>query len=61
MSIEAKLAELGVALPPVTPPMFNYVPTVLTGNLLFVSGQVAKDLDGKFITGKVHQYCYIII
>jgi len=53
MSVEAKLATLGVTIPPVSAPLFNYVPTVLTGNLLFVSGQVAKDLDGKFVTGKV--------
>eukprot|EP00026_Physarum_polycephalum_P018471 Phypoly_transcript_20074.p1 GENE.Phypoly_transcript_20074~~Phypoly_transcript_20074.p1 ORF type:complete len:220 (+),score=44.90 Phypoly_transcript_20074:79-660(+) len=53
MSIEAKLAELGVTLPPAAPPQFTYVPTVLTGNLLYVSGQVSKELDGKLVTGKV--------
>lgn len=51
--IEAKLAELGVALPSAMPPMANYLPYVVTGNLVVVSGQVPA-VDGKIaITGKV--------
>ncbi|MFB1024636.1 MAG: Rid family hydrolase, partial [Octadecabacter sp.] len=49
MSIEARLAELGVILPDAPAPAANYVPWVRTGNLLFVSGQIAANADG-FIT-----------
>jgi enamine deaminase RidA (YjgF/YER057c/UK114 family) len=52
MSIEARLAELGVILPEAPAPAANYVPWVKTGNLLFVSGQIAANADG-FITGKL--------
>jgi enamine deaminase RidA (YjgF/YER057c/UK114 family) len=52
MSIEARLAELGVILPDAPAPAANYVPWVRTGNLLFVSGQIAANEDG-FITGKL--------
>jgi enamine deaminase RidA (YjgF/YER057c/UK114 family) len=52
MSIEARLAELGVILPEAPAPAANYVPWVRSGNLLFVSGQIAANADG-FITGKL--------
>jgi len=44
--IEARLAELGVTLPEPNAPVANYVPTVRTGNLLHVSGQVSVNADG---------------
>jgi enamine deaminase RidA (YjgF/YER057c/UK114 family) len=51
--IEAKLAELGITLPRPMPPIANYVPYVVTGNLVVVSGQVPA-VDGKVaVTGKV--------
>ena len=51
--IETKLAELGITLPRPMPPIANYVPYVVTGNLVVVSGQVPA-VDGKIaITGKV--------
>jgi enamine deaminase RidA (YjgF/YER057c/UK114 family) len=51
--IEARLAELGITLPTPMPPIANYVPYVITGDLVFVSGQVPA-VDGKIaITGKV--------
>ncbi len=51
--IEARLAELGIALPTAMPPMANYVPWVQTGNLVVVSGQVPA-VDGHIaVTGKV--------
>ena len=51
--IEAKLAELGIALPRPMPPLANYVPYVITGNLVVVSGQLPA-IGGKVaVTGKV--------
>jgi enamine deaminase RidA (YjgF/YER057c/UK114 family) len=38
--IEARLKELGIALPAATAAAANYVPFVATGNLVFVSGQL---------------------
>ncbi|OYX82081.1 MAG: hypothetical protein B7Y75_06735, partial [Azorhizobium sp. 35-67-5] len=52
-TIEQKLAELGITLPTPVAPLANYVPTVRTGNLLFVSGQVSIDGAGKLSTGKL--------
>ena len=45
-SIYARLAELGVTLPPVAVPAAAYVPFVRTGNLVFISGHIARR-DGK--------------
>jgi enamine deaminase RidA (YjgF/YER057c/UK114 family) len=48
-----RLAELGINLPPVTPPVAAYIPAVRTGNHVYVSGQVPV-ADGKVLaTGKV--------
>ncbi len=38
--IRAKLAELGLTLPPVSRPVANYLPWTQSGTLLFISGQV---------------------
>ena len=46
MSVYDKLAELQIQLPPVAVPAAAYVPYVQTGNLLFISGHIAKK-DGK--------------
>jgi enamine deaminase RidA (YjgF/YER057c/UK114 family) len=49
----AKLAELGLTLPDVAPPLAAYVPAVRTGNYVYVSGQLPL-ADGKLIaSGKV--------
>ncbi len=50
--VEAKLAALGITLPVATAPVANYVPTVISGNQLWISGQVAVK-DGVFMTGKL--------
>lgn len=49
---EKKLAEMGVTLPEAPAPAANYVPYVLAGEMLFVSGQIAKDGD-TLLTGKL--------
>jgi enamine deaminase RidA (YjgF/YER057c/UK114 family) len=46
MSVYDKLEELGIALPPVAAPAAAYVPFVRTGNLVYLSGHIAKK-DGK--------------
>ena len=50
---EERLRELGLSLPDVATPIANYVPTVRTGNLLFVAGQVPRKADGSILAGKV--------
>lgn len=45
--VEARLAELDIILPEPRPPVANYVPFVLSGKLLVVSGQICAGLDGK--------------
>ena len=44
--IDARLKELGIALPPTVAPIANYVPSVITGNLLYLSGQDPRAGDG---------------
>ena len=46
MSVYTKLAQLGIELPPVAIPAAAYVPFVQTGNLVFLSGHIARK-DGK--------------
>lgn len=50
--IEAKLATLGVTLPDAPAPAANYVPFVVDGNTVYVSGQISLGPDG-LITGKL--------
>ncbi|MEY4341924.1 MAG: hypothetical protein RL541_1428 [Pseudomonadota bacterium] len=52
MSVYDKLAELQIQLPPVAVPAAAYVPYVQTGNLLFLSGHIAKK-DGKPWVGQL--------
>ena len=47
--IEEKLAELGVTLPDAPAPAANYVPYVVTGNTIYVSGQISIGPDGPII------------
>ena len=46
MSVSERLKAAGVTLPEARPPVANYVPFVITGNLLFISGQVSAAPDG---------------
>ncbi|HEY8347787.1 MAG TPA: RidA family protein [Symbiobacteriaceae bacterium] len=53
MSVEAKLRELGLSLPEAPKPVAAYVPFVRSGDLVFVSGQIAV-ADGELkYKGKV--------
>ncbi|MGZ5847467.1 MAG: RidA family protein [Ramlibacter sp.] len=52
MNVNDKLKELGIALPPVATPAAAYVPFVQTGNLVFLSGHIAKR-DGKAWVGQL--------
>ena len=53
MSIQSKLAELGLTLPVAAVPVAAYVPAVRTGNLVFTAGQLPL-VDGKIpFIGKV--------
>ncbi|MDH2426711.1 RidA family protein [Sphaerisporangium sp. TRM90804] len=50
---EERLAQLGLTLPEVVPPLAAYVPALRTGNLVYTSGQIPF-VDGKLeVTGKV--------
>ena len=52
MSVQDKLNELGITLPPVSVPAAAYVPFAQTGNTVFLSGHIAKK-DGKPWVGQV--------
>jgi enamine deaminase RidA (YjgF/YER057c/UK114 family) len=52
MSIEHRLAELGIELPQAAAPVAAYVPVVVTGNLAHVSGQLPF-VDGQLVTGRL--------
>jgi enamine deaminase RidA (YjgF/YER057c/UK114 family) len=52
-SAEARLQELGLKLPPISPSTATFVPAVQTGDLLFVSGHVSRRADGSRIEGKL--------
>jgi enamine deaminase RidA (YjgF/YER057c/UK114 family) len=51
--IEARLAELGIDLPSVVPPVAAYVPAVVAGSLVFTSGQLPMVSGAMAATGKV--------
>lgn len=53
MSVSARLAELGIQLPPVVPPVAAYIPATVHGDLVYTSGQLPM-VDGALpATGKV--------
>jgi enamine deaminase RidA (YjgF/YER057c/UK114 family) len=47
--VDKRLAELGITLPTPASPIANYVPFVVTGSLLVVSGQLCLSNDGKLV------------
>ena len=50
--IEEKLKKLGIVLPKPPKPVGSYAAYEITGNLVFISGQVSLKSDGTFIKGK---------
>ncbi len=50
--IESRLSEMGITLPVAPAPAANYVPFVVTGNTVYISGQISQTADG-LITGRL--------
>lgn len=53
MNIENRLRELGLTLPPAPPAGGIYKPVVVSGGMLYVSGQGPVRSDGSLITGRL--------
>ena len=53
LTIEQRLIDLGITLPPVTAPAANYVNAVHSGNLLFIAGKAPLPENGKLPKGKL--------
>jgi enamine deaminase RidA (YjgF/YER057c/UK114 family) len=53
MSVEAKLAELGLSVPEVAKPVAVYIPAVRSGSHIFTSGQLPMRSGQLIATGKV--------
>lgn len=52
MSIEARLAEIGITLPEPVAPVASYVPAVEANGLLHISGQISL-VDGQLMLGRL--------
>ena len=53
MTISDRIKKLDIILPEAKPPVGSYVATKIMGNLLFISGQISVDENGKLIKGKI--------
>ena len=51
--VDARLAALGIELPPVVPPVAAYVPAMVAGSLVFTAGQLPMVSGALPATGKV--------
>jgi enamine deaminase RidA (YjgF/YER057c/UK114 family) len=52
-AIEQRLKELDLTLPEPVAPVANYVPYVISGNQVFISGQTSVEIDGNVIRGRL--------
>ena len=52
MTIDIRLAEMGITLPDAPAPAANYVPFVQTGNQVYISGQISRN-GAALLTGKL--------
>jgi len=55
MTIEARLKDLDITLPTPPAPVASYVPYVVSGNLVYISGQITLTADGLKYVGTVGQ------
>ena len=53
MSIEENLRKLNITLPKANDPVGSYAATRISGNLLYISGQISIDENGNLIKGKL--------
>jgi len=53
MNYDKKLKELNINLPEAKAPVGNYLAAKVSGNMLFISGQISIDENGQLIKGKV--------
>ena len=53
MSIDNRIAELGITLPQAAAPVASYVPAVESGGHLHISGQISFAEDGGLIKGRL--------
>ena len=53
MSIKEKIKSLGIKIPKAPDPVGSYTASKMSGNLIFISGQVSLKEDGSLIKGKV--------
>ena len=53
MSVDARIRELGLVLPPAPKPAGVYQPALIVDNLCYVSGHGPLQSDGTLITGRV--------
>lgn len=52
-AIQQRLESLGVTLPTPAAPVANYVPYVMSGKTLYISGQLPVGLDGQMVKGQL--------
>ena len=53
MNFEKKLKKNNILLPKAADPVGSYVASKIIGKLLYISGQISMDAEGKLIKGKV--------
>ncbi|MQF48762.1 RidA family protein [SAR202 cluster bacterium AC-647-N09_OGT_505m] len=51
--IEDKLEEMGLSLPETPIAVANYVPALVIGDMVYLSGHIPRNTDGSFVTGKL--------